>query len=112
MNARVLLASTLAALAFVACASNDEKAERATSQPTSKPSMATSKPSAKRFDDIDAVSLAKLLEEDDSIVVLDIRTPEEFARGRIPGAINIDYRAPDYADKLAELDKSKTYVMH
>jgi len=52
------------------------------------------------------------LEKDATIVVLDIRTPEEFAAGHIPGAINIDYHAPDYAAKIKALDTSKTYLMH
>ncbi len=52
------------------------------------------------------------LEKDSDIVVLDIRTPEEFAAGHIPGAINIDYHAPDYAAKIKTLDTSKTYLMH
>jgi phage shock protein E len=45
-------------------------------------------------------------------LVLDVRTPREFASGHIPGAINIDYNAPDFSKKVNELDKSKTYLVH
>lgn len=45
-------------------------------------------------------------------VVLDVRTPEEFKRGHIPGAINLDFQAPDFKTKVAELDKGKTYLVH
>ncbi len=33
----------------------------------------------------------KVLMEQKSVVVLDVREPGSFAKGRIPGAINIDY---------------------
>ena len=46
------------------------------------------------------------------VVVLDIRTPEEFADGHIAGATNINFNAPDFAKNLAGLDKSKSYLMH
>jgi rhodanese-related sulfurtransferase len=45
-------------------------------------------------------------------VVLDVRTPGEFANGHIPGAVNIDVKSPDFAKKTAELDKDKTYLVH
>ena len=34
------------------------------------------------------------------LVILDIRTPEEFAAGHLAGAINIDYYAADFEDQL------------
>jgi rhodanese-related sulfurtransferase len=41
---------------------------------------------------IDQASLLKRIEQKDaSLIVLDVRTPEEYAAGHIPGAINIPY---------------------
>ena len=45
-------------------------------------------------------------------VVLDVRTAKEFQAGHIPGALNIDFNSPDFAQKIAALDKSKTYLVH
>jgi phage shock protein E len=45
-------------------------------------------------------------------VILDVRTPNEFKAGHIPGAVNIDFRAADFDEKVAKLDKSKTYLVH
>ena len=46
------------------------------------------------------------------LVILDIRTPEEFAAGHIAGAINIDYYASDFEARLGELDLEVPYVMY
>ena len=54
---------------------------------------------------------AKLIAEG-KIVVLDLRTPDEFASGHIAGARPMDCQAPDFAQKLGALDKSKTYLVH
>jgi phage shock protein E len=48
----------------------------------------------------------------DDLVVLDIRTPEEFAEGHIDGSVNIDFYAPDFGDRLAELDPDARYVLY
>ena len=45
-------------------------------------------------------------------VVLDVRTPKEYAAGHIPGAVNIDVNAPDFEDKVKKLDKNKAYLVH
>jgi rhodanese-related sulfurtransferase len=37
--------------------------------------------------------------------ILDVRTPEEFAEGHVPGAINISH--DQLADRLAEIEASK-----
>jgi rhodanese-related sulfurtransferase len=45
-------------------------------------------------------------------VVLDVRTVGEFETGRVPGATNIDYLSPDFADRVAKLDRAKTYLVY
>ncbi|TGD76960.1 rhodanese-like domain-containing protein [Hymenobacter wooponensis] len=45
------------------------------------------------------------------IVLLDVRRPDEFAGGHLPGAVNLDVTAPDFARRVAALDKTRpTYV--
>ncbi|UYZ61256.1 rhodanese-like domain-containing protein [Hymenobacter latericus] len=46
-----------------------------------------------------------------SAVLLDVRRPDEFAAGHLPGAVNLDVTGPDFARRVAVLDKTKpTYV--
>ena len=52
------------------------------------------------------------LRTDKRNVVLDVRTPKEFAAGHIPGAVNIDVNGPDFQEKIAKLEKDKTYLVH
>lgn len=52
------------------------------------------------------------LRAEKNAVVLDVRTEKEFKDGHIPGAVNLDVNAPDFATKLASLDKDKTYLVH
>ena len=41
---------------------------------------------------IDQAALLKRIDNKDaSMIILDVRTPEEFAKGHVPGAINIPY---------------------
>jgi rhodanese-related sulfurtransferase/thioredoxin-related protein len=50
--------------------------------------------------------------DDKQNVILDVRTPEEFLAGHIPGAVNLDVTASDFEAKAALLDRSKTYLVH
>jgi rhodanese-related sulfurtransferase len=54
----------------------------------------------------------KLLKSDPKVVVIDVRTADEFKAGHIPGAKNIDFFGDDFAKQLAGLDQSKTYLVH
>lgn len=45
-------------------------------------------------------------------IVLDVRTPDEFAAGHLKGAQNIDFRAAGFNDRISKLDKSKTYILY
>lgn len=46
------------------------------------------------------------------LVVLDVRTPDEFAEGRLTDAVLIDFYEPDFAERLAELDRDVPYVLY
>ena len=55
---------------------------------------------------------AKVIAERKDVVVLDLRTEDEFKTGHIAGAKNIDFLGSDFAKKVGELDKGKTYLVH
>ena len=48
----------------------------------------------------------------EDLVILDVRTPEEFAEGHIDGAIMVDFYSDDFADQLAELDPDVPYLLY
>jgi rhodanese-related sulfurtransferase len=49
---------------------------------------------------------------DPSVVILDVRTPQEFAEGHLANAINIDFQSGNFEQEIASLDKSKTYAVY
>lgn len=50
--------------------------------------------------------------KDDNKVVLDVRTAQEYAEGRIAGSENLDVLKTDlFTTSIAKLDKSKTYYV-
>ncbi|WP_159437469.1 rhodanese-like domain-containing protein [Hymenobacter daecheongensis] len=46
------------------------------------------------------------------VVILDVRTPAEYATGHLRHAQNLDVKAPDFATKAARLDTTKTYLLY
>ncbi|THH36462.1 rhodanese-like domain-containing protein [Neolewinella litorea] len=48
----------------------------------------------------------------ENVVVLDVRTPGEIRDGKIDGALELDFRDPQFATKLAELDRDPTYLVY
>jgi phage shock protein E len=46
------------------------------------------------------------------LVVLDIRTPEEFNEARLADALMVDFYADDFAAQLDTLDKDVPYVLY
>ena len=50
--------------------------------------------------------------DDEAVVLLDVRTPPEIAEGKIAGAKELDFRSPDFSEKVGTLDKEKTYLIY
>jgi len=50
--------------------------------------------------------------EELEIILIDVRTPDEFTSERIEGAINIDFRNDDFKERIKTLDKERTYYLY
>jgi rhodanese-related sulfurtransferase len=61
---------------------------------------------------LDPKAFNKAIQETPDGVVLDVRTPEEVSKGKIKGAVNIDFNAPDFKKKISKLDKDKPYLVY
>lgn len=47
-----------------------------------------------------------------NFVILDVRTPGEFAEGHIYGAVNVDVQSRDFEKRLRALDRNKSYLVY
>lgn len=45
-------------------------------------------------------------------IILDVRTPEEWANGTIPGAVKVDWYGDNFEAEIAKLDKSKPVLVY
>lgn len=69
-------------------------------------------PSVKNLTPDEAAALIQTHAGDADFVILDVRNPEEFATGHLQNAVNVCYLCPDFADSIAALDKSRTYLVY
>jgi len=58
-----------------------------------------------------AFDLMQENKENPDFVILDLRTPYELEQGMIENAENLDFLAPNFQEKLANLDKNKNYLI-
>ena len=93
MHYRVQLAMPLLIIAALATGADEEK---------KKPAVAP-KISLEEFE--------KRKAEPDT-VVLDVRSEEEFVKGHVAGAVNLPINAKDFDERIKQLDKEKTYLVH
>ncbi|HQR26001.1 MAG TPA: rhodanese-like domain-containing protein [Nocardioides sp.] len=60
---------------------------------------------------LDAQEFAAALKREGTII-LDVRTPEEFAEGHLEGAVSMDVESPDFAAKASALDPTASYAVY
>ena len=53
-----------------------------------------------------------LITKDETVIVLDVRTPNEYVTGHIEGALNINITETDFSERVSKLDRDKTYIVH
>ena len=51
-------------------------------------------------------------QDNPDFTIIDVRTPKEYATGRIANSINIDFYSKSFKDELKELDKEKKYLIY
>ena len=101
----------VAGLAVLTACGSDEPAADTDSDPA-----ATAAPTAEVATGFSTVSAddaaAVLADAPDDLVILDVRTPEEYAEGHLEGAVLVDFYDADFADQLAELDPDVPYLVY
>lgn len=67
---------------------------------------------AQVFSNVTPAQAATLIKEQNGLVVLDVRTPEEFSQERIENAIDVNYYSDTFKDELDRLDKEAKYLVY
>jgi len=57
-------------------------------------------------------SSAEPVEMTESTVVIDVRTPQEFAEGHLDGAVNIDLQSGVFEQQISQLDAAGDYLVY
>lgn len=52
------------------------------------------------------------IELSDDTVIVDVRTPAEYAAGHLEGAVNIDFQSTTFDDAVSGLDSDADYVVY
>lgn len=71
--------------------------------------------SAKTYETISPAQCDSLILDhfaDPGFFIIDVRTQSEFQSGHLYNSINIDYRSADFAEQIAQLDTTATYLIH
>lgn len=76
--------------------------------PTSGPTAAAAPASGASLSPSDFAAAAQL----PNTVLLDVRTPAEFAAGHLVGAVDVDVESAGFITELGQLDKTKNYAVY
>lgn len=60
---------------------------------------------------VDPVEFSEVIAQP-GVIILDVRTPEEFNAGHIPNAININVADPNFSSEVSKLDKNATVAVY
>jgi rhodanese-related sulfurtransferase len=66
----------------------------------------------KRYQTIGSEAFSKAVAHPKGIQILDVRHKHEFDEQKIPNAMNMDVLHPNFKDKIAQLDKNKSYYVY
>lgn len=62
--------------------------------------------------DLSTTDFQKKLAADNTAIILDVRTPEEYANGHLQNAATINFFDTDFKEKVNKLDKTKPVYVY
>lgn len=68
--------------------------------------------SNKGYKNLNIEKAIKLVNSSTNLIILDVRTREEYLSGNIPNSINIDVLSQDFKSKIDMLNKNKEYLIY
>lgn len=98
-SAAVLWVGMILLCGFLGCAASTDNAPSA------------NVPAISANEALDAGQFEELMKTP-GVVVVDVRRPEEFSQGHIPGAINIDVGNESFTQEIGKLDRDKTVLIY
>ncbi len=100
-----LLLSVFVTVSFYACGQNSNaKSTSVVTEVAQQSQQTPQQVKDERIIDLSSDEFEQTLFADDSdenVILLDVRTPEEFAQGHIKGAINVDVRNKEFKENAA-----------
>jgi len=60
---------------------------------------------------VGAAEMMRLYREE-GYKIIDIRTPEEIAEGKVPNATELDFYSPNFAEQIGKLNRKEGYVVY
>lgn len=64
------------------------------------------------YKNVNLKNAVKTVNNSTNLILLDVRTVEEYSSGSIPNSINIDVLSSDFKSKIELLDKNKEYLVY
>jgi len=65
-----------------------------------------------KYGEINVITPAEFKEKSQGQILIDIRTPKEFAEGHLEGAVNINYFDKSFLEQISKFDKSKPIFLY
>lgn len=62
--------------------------------------------------DVSVPEFKKLMDSMQDEVIIDLRTPRETVKGKIPGAVELDFHGSAFKSSIAALDRNKVYLIY
>lgn len=63
-------------------------------------------------ENLSAKEFAQKITEEEAPLILDVRTPEEFSKGHLENAQNLDINGANFGEEVAKLDKTKPVFIY